>query len=111
MGCIEYYHKSFEDNVDKSAAATSYQVGWIDYTLQNILGQKFWQQNKQKQQQHIIAPVYITGGEVEMLSGNCFEWSTDRAYIPYPTVTIVKWCHTVMQTVCQHPEGGHWAST
>ena len=25
----------------KSAVATSYQVGWIDYTLQNILGQKF----------------------------------------------------------------------
>ena len=28
-----------------SAVATSYQVGWIDYALQNILGQKF-RQNK-----------------------------------------------------------------
>ena len=27
----------------KSAVARSYQVGWIDYTLQNILDQKFWQ--------------------------------------------------------------------
>ena len=34
-----------------------------------------------------------------MLSSNCSEWSTGRAYIPFPTVTIVKWCHTVMQTV------------
>ena len=32
---------SLEDKVDKSAVATSYQVGWIDYTLQDILGQKF----------------------------------------------------------------------
>ena len=46
-----------------------------------------------------------------MLSGNCSEWSTDRAYIPCPTVTIVKWCHTVMQTVRQHQEGGRWTST
>ena len=45
------------------------------------------QQNTQKQQQHIVAPVYITE---EMLSGNCSEGSTGRAYIPYPTVTIVK---------------------
>ena len=28
-------------------------------------------QNKQKQQQHIIAPVYITGGDA--ISGNCSE--------------------------------------
>ena len=35
--------KSLEGKVDKSAVATSYQVDWIDYTLQNILGQKFWQ--------------------------------------------------------------------
>ena len=40
VGCIEYKQKSLEDNVDKSAVATTYQVGWIDYTLQNILGQK-----------------------------------------------------------------------
>ena len=26
-----------------SAVAMSYHKGWIDYTLQNILGQKFWQ--------------------------------------------------------------------
>ena len=46
-----------------------------------------------------------------MLSGNFSEWSTDRAYIPCPTFTIVKWCHTVMQTVRQHQEGGRWTST
>ena len=46
-----------------------------------------------------------------MLSGNCSKWSTDRAYIPCPTVTLVKWCHTVMQTVRQHQEGGLWTST
>ena len=46
-----------------------------------------------------------------MLSGNCSEWSTGRAYIPCPTVTIVNWCNTVMQTVRQHQEGGRWAST
>ena len=33
--------------VEKSAVETSYQVGWIDSTLQNILGQKFWQYNIQ----------------------------------------------------------------
>ena len=41
VGCIEYYYSSLEGKVDKSAVATSYQVGWIDYTLQNILGQNF----------------------------------------------------------------------
>ena len=46
--------------------------------------------------------------QMEMLSGNCSEWSTARAYIPYPTVTIVKWCQAVMETVRQHQEGGRW---
>ena len=32
-----------KDKIDKSAGIPSYQVGWIDYTLQNNLGQKFWQ--------------------------------------------------------------------
>ena len=41
VGCIEYQYNSLESKVDKSAVATSYQVGWIDYTLQNILGQEF----------------------------------------------------------------------
>ena len=41
VGCGEYQYNSLEDKVDKSAVATSYQVGWIDYTLQDILGQKF----------------------------------------------------------------------
>ena len=49
--------------------------------------------------------------QLDMLSGNCSEWSTDRIYIPCPAVTIVKWCHKVMQTVCQHQEGGRWIST
>ena len=34
-----------------------------------------------------------------MLSGNCSEWSTGRAYIPWPTATIVKRCHTVLYVV------------
>ena len=37
VGCIEYQYKSFEDKVDKSAVATSYQVGWIDNTLRTSL--------------------------------------------------------------------------
>ena len=37
-----------------------------------------------------------------MLSGNCFEWSICRAYIPCPTVTMVTWCHSVMSTVHKH---------
>ena len=41
LGCIEYWYNSLEDKIDKRAVATPYQVGWIDYTLQNILGQKF----------------------------------------------------------------------
>ena len=32
---------SLEGKVDKKAVATFYQVGWTDYTLQEILGQKF----------------------------------------------------------------------
>ena len=40
VGCIEDYCKSLENKVDKSVVATSYQVCWIEYTLQNILGQK-----------------------------------------------------------------------
>ena len=46
-----------------------------------------------------------------MLPGNWSEWSTDRAYIPCPTVIIVKWYHTVMQTVRQNQEGGRLTST
>ena len=42
LRCIKYYHNSLEDKVDKSAVATSYQVDWIGYTLQNILGHKFF---------------------------------------------------------------------
>ena len=49
--------------------------------------------------------------QVEMLSDNCTEWSTDRPYILCPTVTIVKWCHTVMQTVHQHQEVGRSTNT
>ena len=41
VGCIEYQYNSLEDKVDKSAVATSYRVGWINYTLQDILDQKF----------------------------------------------------------------------
>ena len=43
-----------------------------------------------------------------MLLGNSSEWSTGRAYIPCPIVTIVNWCHTVMQTVRQHQEDVCW---
>ena len=32
-----------------------------------------------------------------MLSDNCSEWSTGKAYTPYPTV--VKWRHTIMWCV------------
>ena len=46
-----------------------------------------------------------------MLLGNCSEWSTGRAYILCPTVTIVKSSHTVMQTVRQHQERARWTST
>ena len=49
--------------------------------------------------------------QLDMLSGNCSEWSTDRIYIPCPAVTIVKSCHKVMKTVSQHQEGGRWIST
>ena len=63
------------------------------------------QQYKQKQQQHIITPVYITGGDAIR---QCSKWSTYSAYIPSLTVTIVQWCHTVMQTVPQHQESSYW---
>ena len=43
VGCIEYWYNSLEAKVDKSTVATFNPVGWIDYTPQNILGQKFWQ--------------------------------------------------------------------
>ena len=33
--------------VEKCAVATFYQVSQIDYTLQEILGHKFWQYNIQ----------------------------------------------------------------
>ena len=41
VGCIEYQYNSLEDKDDKSAIARFYQVGWTDYALQDILGQKF----------------------------------------------------------------------
>ena len=41
VGCVEYWYNSLEFKVDKTAVATSYEVRWIDYTLQNILDQKF----------------------------------------------------------------------
>ena len=40
-GCIKCQYNSLDDKVDKSAVATSYQVDWIDYALQEILRQKF----------------------------------------------------------------------
>ena len=43
VACIKYHYNSLEDKVDKSTVATSYQLGQIDYTLQNIIGQNFWQ--------------------------------------------------------------------
>ena len=46
-----------------------------------------------------------------MLSSNCSEWSTGRAHISCSTITIVKWCHTVMETVRQQQEGGRSTST
>ena len=39
VGCIEYYYNSFGDKVDKRAVPTSYQLGWIDYTLKDIFDQ------------------------------------------------------------------------
>ena len=41
VGCTKYQHNSLEEKVEKIAVATSYEVGWIDYRLQDILGQKF----------------------------------------------------------------------
>ena len=49
--------------------------------------------------------------QVEMLPGNCIEWSTVKPYIPCPTLSIDKWCHTVIKVVHQHQEGGHWTNT
>ena len=54
VGCIEYWNNSFEDKVDKSAVTTSYQVGWVDYTLQDILGQKFRQYIIQNAKKHAM---------------------------------------------------------
>ena len=45
--CTEYEYNSLKNKFDKSEVTTSYQVDWIDYTLQDILGQKFWQYNTQ----------------------------------------------------------------
>ena len=58
--------------------------------------QRNTQKQQNKQQQHTIAPVYITGGD---------------AICYCLTVTIVKGCQTVMETVRQHQEGGRWTST
>ena len=39
VGCVEYYYNcNLEVKVERSAVATFYQVGWIDYTLQVIPG-------------------------------------------------------------------------
>ena len=43
VGCIVNYYNSLANKVDRSAVATSCQVVWIDFTLQNIVGQKFSQ--------------------------------------------------------------------
>ena len=40
-GVLVQSQSSLKDKTDESAIARSYQVGWIDYTLQDILGQKF----------------------------------------------------------------------
>ena len=78
VGCIEYYYNSFEAKVDKSAVATSYQVGWIDYTLQNILGQKFWQYKIQiaktlqwKYKSEIHRPVLDSEVHWKLINLNC----------------------------------------
>ena len=44
-----------------------------------------------------------------MLSKNCSEWSTGKNYISGSFVTLVKWCRTVLPTVCQC-QGCCWTS-
>ena len=78
VDCIEYYYKSLEDKADKSAVATSYQVGWIDYALQNILGQKFRQNKMQnvktlqwKSESEIHRPASSSEVHWKLISLNC----------------------------------------
>ena len=63
--------------------------------------------NKQKQQ-HVIAHVL-------QCKWRCYQAialnGQQVGLNPLPTVTMVKWCHTVKQTVCWHKEGGLWANT
>lgn len=56
-------------------------------------------------------PRNVFTSQVEMLSTNCFEWSTVRAYIPRHTLIIDKLRHTVMQRARHHQEDGRWSNT
>ena len=67
--------------------------------------EKKWKQGKTNIEHYCYSSVTATTKymshrltkKMEMLSCNCSEWSPDKAYIPCPTVTVDKWCQTVMQ--------------
>ena len=93
VGFIEYQYNSPEDKVDKSAVATSYQVGWIDYTLQDILGQKFWQ-CKLKTQKPCNENPSLKSADLLQIQKLIENWSIPTVLVPYSLrFSKVHWCY------------------
>ena len=84
VGCIVNYYNSLANKVDRSAVATSCQVVWIDFTLQNIVGQKFSQYNiKYETQKPFNENPTLKYTDTRQTKRFIESWSSSTALVPY----------------------------
>ena len=82
--CIVNYYNSLANKVDRSAVATSYKVVWIDFTLQNIVGQKFSQYDiKYKTQKPCNENPTLKYTDTRQIKRFIESWSSSTALVPY----------------------------
>ena len=84
VGCIVNYYNSLANKVDRSAVATSCKVVWIDFTLQNIVGQKFSQYDiKYKTQKPCNENPTLKCTDTRQTKRFIESWSSSTALVPY----------------------------
>ena len=84
VGCIVNYYNSLANKVDKSAVATSYKVVWIDFTLQNMVGQKFSQYNiKYETQKPSNENPTLKYTDTRQTKRFIESWSSSTTLVPY----------------------------
>ena len=84
VGCIVNYYNSLANKVDKSAVATSYKVVWIDFTFQNMVGQKFSQYNiKYETQKPSNENPTLKYTDTRQTKRFIESWSSSTTLVPY----------------------------